>query len=416
MPTSERINFPGAQGHLLAARFEQADGPERGVALFAHCFSCSKDVFAAARIAAALAERGISVLRFDFTGLGASEGDFANTNFSSNVADLIAAADWLRREKQAPALLVGHSLGGAACVMAAAGIPEIRAVATLGAPAHADHVSMQFAAALPEIEARGEAEVTLVGRPFRIRKHFLEDIRMAKVLDAAASLRRALLVLHAPLDRTVGVENAALLFSAAKHPKSFVSLDGADHLLSRREDAIYAAEVISAWAGRYLGEGTPASPPAASPALAVPAAAAPLPDAAPFPVVVEEAGPHLRNRVAAGRHQFPAGEPVGVGGDDAGPSPYQLLAAALGACTTMTLRLYADRKGIPLTGVRASVDHTRLESPEGPRDRFTRVLRFDGPLSEEQRVRLLEIAGKCPVHRTLERGSEVETQTEQDMH
>lgn len=411
MPTSERINFPGAQGHLLAARFEQADGPERGVALFAHCFSCSKDVFAAARIAAALAERGISVLRFDFTGLGASEGDFANTNFSSNVADLVAAADWLRQEKQAPQLLVGHSLGGAACVMAAAGIPEIRAVATLGAPAHAEHVSMQFAASLPEIEARGEAEVTLVGRPFRIRKHFLDDIRTAKVLDAAAGLRRALLVLHAPLDRTVGVENAALLFSAAKHPKSFVSLDGADHLLSRREDAIYAAEVISAWAGRYLGEsgGAPA-------AVAPSAAAAPLADAPPFPVLVEEVGPHLRNRVSAGRHQFPAGEPLSLGGDDSGPSPYQLLAAALGACTSMTLRLYADRKGIPLTGVRASVDHARLETPQGPRDRFTRLLRLEGPLSEEQRARLLEIAGKCPVHRTLERSSEVETQAEQDMH
>lgn len=412
MPTSERINFPGAQGHLLAARFEQADGPERGVALFAHCFSCSKDVFAAARIAAALAERGISVLRFDFTGLGASEGDFANTNFSSNVADLVAAADWLRREKQAPQLLVGHSLGGAACVMAAGAIPEIRAVATLGAPAHAEHVSMQFAASLPEIEARGEAEVTLVGRPFRIRKHFLDDIRTAKVLDAAAALRRALLVLHAPLDRTVGVENAALLFSAAKHPKSFVSLDGADHLLSRREDAIYAAEVISAWAGRYLGEsgGAPAV------AAALPAAAAPVPVGPPFPVVVEEVGPHLRNRIAAGRHRLPAGEPASLGGDDSGPSPYQLLAAALGACTTMTLRLYADRKGIPLAGVRASVDHARLETPEGPRDRFTRVLRFTGPLTQEQRARLVEIAGKCPVHRTLERGSEVETQEEQDLH
>jgi putative redox protein len=234
---------------------------------------------------------------------------------------------------------------------------------------------------------------------------------MAKALDAAAALRRALLILHAPLDRTVGVENAALLFAAAKHPKSFVSLDGADHLLSNRADALYAADVIAAWASRYLE--TPAAEAANAPEAQAPA---PSEASAPFPVVVEESGPHLRASVRAGRHTFNAGEPASLGGDDSGPSPYQILAAALGACSTMTVRLYAERKGVPLQGVRAAVAHERIETDSGPRDRFTRVMGFDGPLSPEQRDKLLEIAGKCPVHRTLERGSEVLTHAEPDMH
>lgn len=399
MPNSERITFPGAQGHQLAARYERADEPEVGVALFAHCFSCTKDVFAASRIAAALSGRGISVLRFDFTGLGASEGDFANTNFSSNVGDLVAAADWLRRERSAPVLLIGHSLGGAAAIMAAGAIPEVRAVATLGAPAEAEHVQAQFAEHIPEIETRGEAEVTLVGRPFRIKKDFLEDVRAARVLEAASQLKRALLVLHAPLDRTVGVENAARIFTAAKHPKSFVSLDGADHLLSQRADAIYAAEVIAAWASRYLGASrAPASPQAGAAPAAV----------APFPVVVEEIGPKFRNRVAAGRHALLAGEPESVGGDDAGPAPYQLLAASLGACTSMTLRMYAERKGLALNAVRVEVSHEKRPGA-APADVFVRRLHVDGALTQEERERLVEIAEKCPVHKTLSAGAEVST-------
>lgn len=404
MPASERITFTGAQGVALAARFERADA-EKAVALFAHCFSCNKDVFAAARIAAALSERGISVLRFDFTGLGASEGDFANTNFSSNVADLVAAADWLRAERQAPSILIGHSLGGAASIMAAAEIPEVRALVTLGAPAHADHIEMQFAQSVPEIEALGEAEVRLVGRPFRIKRSFLEDVRAARVLEAAAHLKRAYLVLHAPLDQTVGIENAALLFGAAKHPKSFVSLDGADHLLTRRADALYAADVIAAWASRYIDAG--GSAPASAPAPAAAVVATP----AAFPVVVEEAGPHLRNRVQAGRHSSLAGEPQSMGGDDAGPAPFQLVAAGLGACTSMTLRLYADRKGWPLTGVHVAVDHSRRPDPAPGQhaDVFTRSIRLSGELNVEQRARLLEIAEKCPVHRTLSAGADIPT-------
>jgi len=276
----------------------------------------------------------------------------------------------------------------------------VRAVATLGAPAHADHVQAQFAEAIPEIEMRGEAEVTLVGRPFRIKRTFLEDVRAAKVLEAASHLKRAFLILHAPLDRTVGVENAALLFNAAKHPKSFVSLDGADHLLTNRADAIYAAEVIAAWAGRYIG-------------APLAAAKAPAPASAPaFPVTVEEIGPRLRNRVQAGRHVFPAGEPESVGGDDAGPSPYQLVAAGLGACTSMTLRLYAERKGWPLTGVKVAVDHRKRAEPDGGAhaDVFARAITLSGALSQEQRERLLEIAEKCPVHRTLGAGADIPTQ------
>lgn len=405
MAISERVEFPGAHGHQLSARFERAQAPEQAVAIFAHCFSCGKDVFAASRISAGLAERGISVLRFDFTGLGASGGDFANTNFSSNIADLIAAANWMRGQGLAPALLVGHSLGGSACLMAAGQIPEVRAVVTLGAPAHAEHVVAQFAESIPEIEAQGEAQVLLAGRAFRLKREFLEDVRGQRLLDATAQLRRALLVLHAPLDASVGIENAGEIFAAAKHPKSFVSLDGADHLLTRKADAIYAADVIAAWAGRYIGMA-----PVVGSARAV---LAQTQDAAPqpaFPVIVEESGGQLRNRVTAGRHRLLAGEPPSLGGEDSGPSPYQWLAAGLGACTSMTMRLYADRKGWPVSGIRVEVDHSkRGPDEEGHPDVFMRTVHLTGPLNNEQRERLLEIAEKCPVHKTLIGGSDVPT-------
>lgn len=404
MAISERVEFAGANGHQLAARFERAQAPEQAVAIFAHCFSCSKDVFAASRISAGLAERGISVLRFDFTGLGASGGDFANTNFSSNVMDLIAAAAWLRAQGHAPSLLVGHSLGGAACIMAAGQIPEVRALVTLGAPAHADHVAAQFGESIKEIEAQGEAHVMLGGRSFRLKREFLDDVRAQKVLVAAGQLHRALLILHAPLDVTVGIENAAEIFNAAKHPKSFVSLDGADHLLTRKADAIYAADVIAAWASRYIGA---VVRPAKS---APPAPQSAAEDAPAFPVLVEESGGQLRNRVTAGRHRLLAGEPPSLGGEDSGPSPFQWLAAGLGACTSMTMRLYADRKGWPVGNISVAVDHKKRGADEpGHPDVFTRTIRLSGPLTEEQRQRLLEIAEKCPVHRTLMRGSDVPT-------
>lgn len=250
---SEKVSFTGAQGDTLAARLERPAGPVRAYAVFAHCFTCSKDIYAASRIAASLAERGIAVLRFDFTGLGMSEGEFANTNFSSNVADLLQAADFLRREYEAPAILIGHSLGGAAVLAAAGEVPEAKAVATIGAPADAVHVVENFKADLSTIEQSGMAVVTLAGRQFTIRKQFLDDVRGQKLLHRVEALRRALLVFHAPRDLTVGIENAAQIFQAAKHPKSFISLDDADHLLSRQADAVYVADVLSAWASRYIG-------------------------------------------------------------------------------------------------------------------------------------------------------------------
>lgn len=389
---SERFDFPGSQGHALAARLDLPAGRPRAFALFAHCFTCGKDILAAKRLAGALAARGIAVLRFDFTGLGHSEGEFANTHFSSNVEDLVAAADHLRAEQEAPALLVGHSLGGAAVLAAAARIPEARAVVTIGAPADPGHVVHNFAEARPEIEARGEAEVTLGGRPFRIRRAFLEDIEGQRLEQAVSGLKRALLVLHAPRDEIVGIDNAARIFVAAKHPKSFVSLDDADHLLSREADALYAAEVVAAWAGRYL-------PPAAAPA-----------EEGRQGVTVSESGRGpLEQDVQAGRHRLVADEPASVGGGDAGPDPYAYLLTALGACTTMTLRMYARQKQWPLQRASVQLSHAKVhaadcadcETREGRIDRIERRVTLEGPLDEEQRARLLEIAERCPVHRTL---------------
>jgi putative redox protein len=391
---SEKVTFTGAEGQTLAARLDLPQGRPRAYALFAHCFTCNKDIFAAARIAGGLAERGFAVLRFDFTGLGASEGDFANTNFSSNVEDLVRAADFLREAYEAPKLLIGHSLGGAAVLAAAGRVPEAKAVATVGAPAEPAHVAAHFTAARPEIEAAGEAEVLLVGRPFRIKKQFLEDIEKHRLADAIGGLKKALMVFHAPRDATVGIDNASAIFLAAKHPKSFVSLDDADHLLSRKSDAIYVAEVLAAWAGRYLGA----------------AEAAPELRARAGEVIVEETGEGtFTQRIAAGRHQLRADEPESVGGLDSGPGPYDLLLAGLGACTSMTLRMYAERKGLPLERTRVTLTHDKIhaedcadcETKEGKIDRIERRIQMTGDLTAEQRKRLLEIADKCPVHRTL---------------
>jgi len=394
---SEKLTFAGTGGSALAARLDLPAGEARGVALFAHCFTCTKDIFAAARIAAGLAEQGIAVLRFDFTGLGHSEGEFANTNFSSNVDDLVHAADYLRQTRQAPRLLIGHSLGGAAVLAAAARVPEAVAVATIGAPADPGHVGHLIAPAKAEIERHGEAEVVLAGRPFRIQKQFLEDISQHNLEQAIRGLRKALLVFHAPRDEVVGITNAGRIFAAAKHPKSFVSLDDADHLLSRKADAMYVANVLAAWAARYL-DGAATAGKAAAPA------------AAPGTVVVQEAGTgRFAQHIAAGRHALRADEPLDFGGDDSGPGPYDLLLAGLGACTSMTLRLYAERKGWPLQRVSVTLAHEKIhaqdcadcETKEGRVDRITRRLALSGDLDAEQRAKLLEIADKCPVHRTL---------------
>ena len=391
---AERFDFRNASGQTLAALLDRPSGEPRAYALFAHCFTCGKDVHAAKRIAEALTALDIAVLRFDFTGLGSSEGEFANTNFSSNVADLIAAADALRQSGRAPAILIGHSLGGAAVLAAAADVPEARAVVTIGAPSDPSHVTGLFKDHLAELGAKGEVEVSLAGRPFRISRGFVEDLAQHKLLDRVAQLHKALLIFHSPTDEVVGIDNASRIFTAAKHPKSFVSLADADHLLSRRSDASYVANVIHAWAGRYL-EGAEATPEAA---------------ADPKTVVVRETGRgRLQQEVTVGRHRFLADEPIDVGGLDSGPGPYDLLLAALGACTAMTLRLYAERKALPLERVTVVLTHDRIhaadcaecETKEGMIDRIERAITLRGALDAVQRQRLMEIADKCPVHRTL---------------
>lgn len=392
--SSHKIEFPGALGETLAARLDTGPGEPRAYALFAHCFTCSKDVFAAARIATALAERGIAVLRFDFTGLGASDGEFANTNFSSNVDDLVAAANWLRDNREAPALLIGHSLGGAAVLAAAAKVPEATAVATIAAPSDPGHVSHLFAESVSSIERDGSAEVVLGGRTFTIRKQFLEDVAERRLTDAVGRLKKALLVFHAPRDEYVGIDNAAAIYNAAKHPKSFVSLDDADHLLTRREDAVYVADVLASWANRYL-------------------AASPVPDPEEgedgLVVVTENGAGKFGQDITVGRHLIHADEPQDVGGLNRGLTPYQLLSAALGSCTSMTIRLYAERKKLPLRRVSVSVHHDKVhaedctdcEGKDAKIDRFDREITLIGDLDEDAKARLLEIADKCPVHRTL---------------
>ncbi len=401
MPT-ERITFPGHGGTPLSARLDMPDGPVLATALFAHCFTCSKDIPAARRIAARLSRMGIAVLRFDFTGLGHSEGEFANTTFSSNVEDLRAAARYLEGRDMAPALLIGHSLGGAAVLRTAQDIPSARAVTTINAPFDPDHVTHNFAGALSDIAATGEAEVCLGGRPFTIRKAFVEDVAAIHLAPAIGSLNRALLVLHAPLDDIVGIDNASRIFTAAKHPKSFVTLDKADHLVSRPEDAEYAAEVIAAWAGRYLDLRAPAPAPA-------------IPEGI---VQVSEADPDgfLQDVNAGSLHHALADEPVTYGGTNKGMSPYGFLSAGLGACTSMTIRMYARRKGWPLDHVRVEISHDKVHAQDADArrgdkiDRFRRVIHLTGDLTEEQRLRLREIADKCPVHQTLERSNHIETE------
>jgi putative redox protein len=376
---------------MLAARLDLPAEP-RAFALFAHCFTCGKDIFAASRIAEGLAARDIAVLRFDFTGIGSSEGEFANTNFSSNVGDLVAAADYLRQNHGPPSMLIGHSLGGAAVLAAAPHVPDATTVVTIGAPASAAHVTPNFAANLADLVAKGTAEVTLAGRTFTITKQFLDDLAGQNFLDDLAKMRKALLVCHAPQDEYVGIENASAIFTAARHPKSFLSLDTADHLLRKRSDAIYVADVIATWASRYLavGEQRPA-----------------LPDG--VVEVSETRGGHLVQRIRAGRHLLVADEPVAVGGEDAGPGPYDYLLAALGACTSMTMRLYAERKGISADRFSIRLSHRRIhaedcadcDTKDGNIDEITRDITIAGDVTGPERARLMEIADRCPVHQTL---------------
>ncbi|WP_135504472.1 bifunctional alpha/beta hydrolase/OsmC family protein [Roseovarius aestuariivivens] len=400
MPT-ERFTFRGHAGHELAARLDLPDGPHLATALFAHCFTCSKDIPAARRIAARLAGAGIAVLRFDFTGLGHSGGEFENTSFRSNIEDLVLAARALKAQGMPPSLLVGHSLGGAAVLGAAGQIDSVKAVVTIAAPYDPGHVTHNFEGALDTIEAEGTAEVILGGRPIRVGKALVENVRSERLGEAISGLKRALLVLHAPRDETVGIENASRIFAAAKHPKSFVTLDGADHLISDAADAEYVAGVIAAWAPRYLDLRRPAPPPGVPEGI----------------VRVSEADPDgfLQDVNAGARHHLLADEPAAYGGTGRGLTPYGFLSAGLGACTSMTIRMYARRKGWPLAHVRVDVSHDKVHAQDAgapgdqKADRFTRVIRMTGDLTEAQHARLMEIADKCPVHRTLEKSAEVIT-------
>ncbi len=401
---SEKITFPGSHGVPLAARLDYPGGKPRALALFAHCFTCSKDLFAASRIASGLVGRGIAVLRFDFTGLGMSEGEFANTNFSSNVQDLFAAAAYLREHVMPVDILIGHSLGGAAVLAAATDIPEAKAVSTIGAPSDAAHVKHNFAPHLDEIREKGEAAVTLAGRKFTIKRQFLEDVEATRLHDRIAAMRKALLIFHSPTDNVVALENASAIFGAAKHPKSFISLHGADHLLSKREDAAYVAEVLSAWASRYIMDsaGTNETDVVAPEAVSI----------------TETRQGKFQQEVRVGQHRLLADEPIEQDGNGTGPGPYDFLAIALGACTSMTLRLYADFKKLPLDKAHVIVRHGRAYADDckdcaddkaAKVDHFERIIRLEGDLDDEARQRLLAIANKCPVHNTLQTGSRIST-------
>lgn len=392
---TERLEFTGHDGSKLSARLDLPVGKPAAYALFAHCFTCSKDIPAARRIAQRLASLGIAVLRFDFTGLGHSNGEFANTGFSSNIQDLLLAASYLRDNQQAPQLLIGHSLGGAAILAAAGRIPEAKAVITIGAPADPQHVTHNFGEQLESIYSNGQADVRLGGRTFTIKRQFLEDISLATLEEQVGSLKKALLVLHAPLDETVELDNAARIFQMAKHPKSFITLDDADHLLTRAEDADYAAELIAAWVQRYIEVNL-------------------LPKAMNAPegiVRISEADPtSFTQDISAAGHHLVADEPASYGGDFLGPTPYQFLSAGLGACTSMTIRIYAKRKNIPLEHVQVDVSHNKIHAKDcdscdqasGKVDQFERKITLIGEISGEDRQRLLAIADRCPVHKSLE--------------
>ena len=387
------FDFMGGDGQTLSGRLELPLGPVRAYALFAHCFTCSKDTHAARHIARGLSDAGIAVLRFDFTGLGESDGEFGHAGMTGDVADLLAAARAMELAQMAPSLLIGHSLGGAAILAAAGHLPRVKAVATIGAPFDPGHVKGLFGAALPTLMANGEAEVELAGRQLRFRKSYLDGLAHPAQAEKIRNLKRALLILHAPRDPVVGIDNAEAIWLAARHPKSFITLDDADHMLRGEGDAEYAACVIAAWAARYL-------PPSISSA-----------DSRDLPAVAEPTEDGLlQTRLTTGGREIIVDEPVSIGGRGQGPTPYGLLTAALAACTTMTLRMYAQRKGWIVPSVRVEVTHAKGPVGSTPRDVFTRRIWLLDPIDDERRNALIEAADRCPVHLTLEASSRVLTQ------
>ena len=399
---TKKVTFINSNGYTLSARMElPADQHPHNFAIFAHVFTGNKNLSATRHISRSLTLHGFGVLRFDFTGLGESEGDFADTTFTSNVEDLIAAADFLEKNYAAPALIVGHSLGGAASIFAAARLSSIKAVATIGTPSEPEHVSHLLESSIEEIEENGEAEVAIGGRKFRIKKQFLDDLSSKNMFGILQNIRKAVLVLHSPQDSVVDISNAARLFHAAYHPKSFVTLDGADHMLSDKNDAVYAGNLIASWANRYIK---------------IPDDDVMLHTEQQVMVRLGEKG--YTTEIKAGKHGLVADEPLDVGGDDFGPSPYELLSASLGACTAMTLQMYARRKGWDLKEVEVHLSHGKkymddcsdCDEPNSKIDHFIRLIELEGNLTREQVERLLEIADRCPVHRTLNNTTKIDTQ------
>jgi uncharacterized OsmC-like protein/alpha/beta superfamily hydrolase len=399
----QRLTFENQEGKQLAARLElPADEKPKAYAVFAHCFSCSKGLKAVVHISRALSMKGIAVLRFDFTGLGDSEGEFSETTFSTNVMDLVAAADYLKRNYEAPGLLIGHSLGGAAILQSASHIPSCKALATIAAPSDPSDVTRILGSTKQQVEAEGEAELTIAGRSFRIRKEFLDDLEHVKMKDTIRNLKRPLLVLHSPADQVVGIQNAIDIFESAGQPKSFVSLDKADHLLSDNGDSRYAGSVLAAWASKYLD--LMEEPPLQR-------------DLKDNRVLVRSGKTGFQTEIIANGHRLIADEPIPAGGADTGPSPYDFLVASLGSCTAVTIRMYADRKQWPLEQVVVRLKHEKIhaedcrncETKEGKLDHITREIEPIGPLSKEQRERLVQIANRCPVHRTLTSEITIET-------
>ncbi|MER0217362.1 MAG: alpha/beta fold hydrolase [Nitrosomonas sp.] len=406
MPRIQAV-FQNAQGESLSGLLEMPSGAIKSYALFAHCFTCSKDNPAAARIALALADRGIAVLRFDFTGLGNSQGDFSNTNFSSNLQDLLAAARYLEQHYPAPALLIGHSLGGAAVLAVAQDLPQVNAVITIGAPATAAHVKHLFADSYRELQNQPSVQVELAGRSFKIQRQFIDDLEKYNSVAHIGALKKALLIFHSPVDKVVSIDEAGRIFAAAKHPKSFVSLDHADHLLSDPEDSHYVAEVLSAWASRYLK--TDPVPVKTNGAL--------QPTVEPGSVIVRECDKKFTREILTPHHRLISDEPIALGGADLGFNPYELLLAALGSCTSMTLRMYANHKQIDLQDITVELHHSRVhaedcsgcEKQKTQIDVITRTIQLHGNLSDQQRARLLEIANQCPVHKTLQNKIRIDT-------
>lgn len=393
----KKIVFNNTRGQSLSASLELPEAPVCAYALFAHCFTCSKDIAAASYISSALAKQNIATLRFDFTGLGNSGGDFSNTNFSSNLEDLKAAADFMSNEGMAPQILIGHSLGGAAVLAVGQQLPEAKAIVTIAAPATGKHIEHLFARHRDTIDENDQATVDLAGRQFTIKKQFLTDIDRYNDTDHIANLGKALLVLHSPLDKIVSIDEAAKIYTAARHPKSFISLDSADHLLSQREDANYVAMMISQWVTRYIE-------PVPKPALS-------RSRVEHGDVNVTEIDHDFTCRIETGDHQLIGDEPLSFGGQNKGPAPYEYLLSALGLCTTMTIRMVAKREHIPLMD--ASV-YLNKSLEKGALNgikvlRITRKIQLHGELSETQRARLLQIADRCPVHKSLSQKIVIDT-------